>query len=70
MGEAEKGKYFILAGSYEFSCLFLAHSELFRFYNGYIICTDIELGENTMKESELMRKLHNGDKEAAGLADY
>lgn len=46
---------------------FFAHSELFPVYNGYIICTDIELGENTMKESELMRKLHNGDKEAAGL---
>ena len=55
--------------SYKFSCffLFIALNELFPVYNGYIICTDIELGENTMKESELMRKLHNGDKEAAGL---
>ena len=55
--------------SYIFSCFFLsiALNELFTVYNGYIICTDIELGENTMKESELIQKLHNGDKEAAGL---
>ena len=46
---------------------FFVHGELFPVINGYIICTDIELGENTMKESELIRKLHNGDKEAAGL---
>lgn len=42
-------------------------SEIFQLYNGYIICTGIDLGENTMKDSELIRKLHNGDKEAAGL---
>ena len=55
--------------SYKFSCffLFIALNELFPVYNGYIICTDIELGENTMKERELIQKLHNGDKEAAGL---
>ena len=46
---------------------FFAHSELFLFYNGYIIGTGIWLGENTMEDSELVQKLHNGDKEAAGL---
>ena len=41
---------------------FFAHSELFLFYNGYIIGTGIWLGENTMEDSELVQKLHNGDK--------
>ena len=63
----QKKENTFLAGSYKFSCLFFVHGELFQVYNGYIICTDIELGESTMKESELIRKLHNGDKEAAGL---
>ena len=65
----QKGNIFS-AGSYEFSCLllsFIAHSELFQLYNGYIICTGMLLGEKAMKDSELIRKLHNGDKEAAGL---
>ena len=44
---------------------FFAHSELFLFYNGYIIGTGIWLGENTMEDGELVQKLHNGDKEAA-----
>ena len=46
---------------------FFAHSELFLFYNGYIIGTGIWLGENTMEDGELVQKLHNGDREAAGL---
>lgn len=48
--------------SYVFANLYFC--ELFKVYNGYIVCKTFYDGRNTMTDKELMQKVYSGNQEA------